>query len=49
MKSLIIDQLESKGFEILTDKTFYNHETKIEVIIIIPYRYVTVKGTTVCC
>ena len=34
MKSEIITELESKGFEKLTEQTHYNHETKIEVIII---------------
>ena len=34
MKSEIITELESKGFEALTPQTHYNYETKIEVIII---------------
>ena len=33
MRNDIIKELESKGFEQLTNQTYYNHKTKVEVIL----------------
>ena len=33
MKNEIIKELESKGFEKVSQQTYYNHKTKVEVIL----------------